>query len=164
MTEKGLYYAKPAFFQLIRDLGGQWNDHKHRPLVCLVHSTENPDLYWAIPMGKLDHRTDEQRERLNRYLSYPTSDLRSCYYHVGRTTARSIFFITDAVPIIDKYIDTPHLGNDKKPYLIKNPNLVRDLNYKLLRILHFESQSRNYFRQHISDIKDYLLNELANGK
>lgn len=56
MIERGLYYANDELRELVRTIGGEWNDKKQRPIVCLVRSTENADLYWAIPMGKLDHR------------------------------------------------------------------------------------------------------------
>ena len=57
MIERGLYYATPDFAQMIRSVGGSWNDTKHRPLVCLVKSNENEHLYWAIPM-LLPYRAD----------------------------------------------------------------------------------------------------------
>lgn len=56
MIERELYYASADLGELIRGLGGTWNDTKHRPIVCLVKSLEWEGLYWAIPMGKLNHR------------------------------------------------------------------------------------------------------------
>ena len=160
MVEKGLYYATSDFSQLIKKTGGTWNDTKHRPIVCLIKSQEDNNLYWAIPMGKLNHRDVKQKERLDKYLSLPTNDIRSCYYHVGRTTSKSIFFISDAIPITDKYIAEEHLGADKKHYIIKNPNLIAELERKLFRILSVENSENNHFRQHISDVKAHLLSEL----
>ena len=86
--------------------------------------------------------------------------MRSCYYHLGRTTNKSIFFISDAIPITDKYILEEHKGSDNNPYEIKNPILLNSLCYKLNRILNFEASNQNYFRQHITDIKNYLIQEL----
>lgn len=160
MIEKGLYYAKDEFGSLIRSLGGQWNDTKHRPIVCLLKSSENDQLYWAIPMGKYNHRNTSQIERLNRYLSLPERDIRSCYYHVGRTTAQSIFFISDAVPITDKYILETHNGADGKHYIIRNRRLIAELQRKLLRLLSVENSNNNHFRQHISDVKRFLIEEI----
>lgn len=40
-----MYYITEDFKQLIRNLGGEWNDQKKRPIVCLMQSTEHPDLY-----------------------------------------------------------------------------------------------------------------------
>lgn len=163
MIEKGLYYATQDFAELIKSLGGEWNDPKHRPIVCLVKSTENDNLYWAIPMGNWKHRTPEQQTRLNYYLNLPSSDIRSCYYHLGRTTNQSIFFISDAIPIIDKYIDSEHVGADRKHFVIKNQNLITELERKLFRILAIENANKNHFRQHITDVKNQLLSELENN-
>lgn len=160
MIERGLYYATADFAALIKSLGGEWNDTKHRPIVCLVKSTEDEHLYWAIPMGNLKHRTPDQQKRIDFYLNLPSNDIRSCFYHVGRTTNRSIFFISDAIPIIDKYIDGEHVGSDKLHYVIKNPKLISELERKLFRILAVENADKNHFRQHITDVKLRLLAEL----
>lgn len=160
MIERGLYYATSSFQKMIQSAGGTWNDTKHRPIVCLIKSREHNRLYWAIPMGKLNHRNLQQQKRLNFYLNLPERDIRSCYYHIGRTTAKSIFFISDAIPITDKYIDGVHVGADNQHYIIKNPKLISELERKLLRILSMEHSKNNYFRQHITDVKNYLLSEL----
>lgn len=160
MIERGLYYPKSEFGEMIRSLGGTWNDTKHRPIVCLIESSECPGLYWAIPMGKLNHRDQEQQARLEWYMNLPSQDIRSCYYHVGRTTTRSIFFISDAIPITEKYIDAIHTGGDNKHYIIKNANLAAELERKLFRILSVENSRNNHFRQHITDVKNHLITEL----
>ena len=160
MIERGLYYATQDFSTMIQNVGGTWNDTKHRPIVCLIKSTEDEDLYWAIPMGKMNHRDQTQQSRLNYYLNLPARDIRSCYYHVGRTTAQSIFFISDAIPITDKYIDGVHVGADNKHFIIKNQKLIAELERKLFRILSVENSRKNSFRQHITDVKSYLLAEL----
>ncbi len=161
MIERGLYYATSDFAQMIKSLGGTWNDTKHRPIVCLIRSSENPDLYWAIPMGKLNHRDESQQKRLDFYLNLPERDIRSCYYHIGRTTSKSIFFISDAIPITDKYIAGTHVGADNRHFIIKNNKLAAELERKLLRILSVENTMKNSFRQHITDVKEHLLQELA---
>lgn len=161
MIERGLYYTTLDFAQMVKNAGGQWNDTKHRPIVCLVKSKECDDIYWAIPMGNYHHRTQEQIERLDRFLAYPERDIRSCFYHVGRTTNKSIFFVSDAVPITERYIAEEHLDKNKNHYIIKNPNLISELQRKLFRLLSVENSRPNYFRQHISDVKKYLLLELG---
>ena len=160
MIEHGLYYAAPNFSLLVQSIGGVWNDTKHRPIVCLIRSSESPDLYWAIPMGNYKHRTEEQKKRLDYYLTLPERDIRSCYYHLGRTTNHSIFFISDAIPITDKYIASEHLASNKQHYIIKNPKLISELKRKLFRILSVENSKKNCFRQHITGIKEKLLKEL----
>lgn len=161
MIEQGLYYAATDFKKMIQFVGGTWNDTKHRPIVCLVKAAENERLYWAIPMGKLNHRDISQKKRLDFYLNLPERDIRSCYYHIGRTTSQSIFFISDAIPITDKYIDGIHTGADKQHYIIKNQKLISELRRKLFRILSVENSKNNCFRQHITDVKNHLLKELG---
>ena len=51
MFKNGMYFGDAALYELIRKLGGQWNDAKERPIVCLLPAKENPNLYWAIPVG-----------------------------------------------------------------------------------------------------------------
>lgn len=159
MIEKGLYYADENYYQLIRNIGGEWSDKKHRPIVCLIKANNSDNIYWAVPMGKLNHRDNKQITRINTYMNYPTRDIRSCFYHIGRTTTQSIFFISDVIPISDKYIKETHLGADNNHFIIKNKKLISDLERKLKRILKYESQNPNFFRQHITDVEKYLLNE-----
>ena len=160
MIERGLYYATSEFGEMIRRVGGTWNDTKHRPIVCLVKSSEHEGLYWAIPMGKWNHRDSVQQDRLNFYLNLPEKDIRSCYYHIGRTTSQSIFFISDAIPITDKYIDSIHTGGDHKHFVIKNKKLIAELERKLFRILSVENSKQNSFRQKITAVKEHLIAEL----
>jgi len=164
MIEKGMYYAVDNFYSIIKELGGVWGDTKHRPLLCLIESQEQNGLYWAIPMGLLKHRDKNASDRIYEFISMPDNDLRSCYYHIGRTTNKSIFFISDVIPIIDKYIDSPHLGFDNSHFILKNKPLILELERKLNRILAFENTKNNHFRQHITDIKKYLINELQENK
>lgn len=162
MKEKGMYFGKESIYQKIRDLGGVWNDSKERPIVCLLESTERKGLYWAIPVGNWNHRDESKKQRIQKYLDSPESDLRSCYYHVARTTVKSIFFISDVIPITKEYIERDYLGYNKEHFVIKNPKLIEQLNHKLTRILSFENINNNYFRQHITSLKNSLIDELNN--
>lgn len=165
MIKHGIYFGKKAFYKIIRDIGGEWNDSKERPIVCLLKLSENDKIYWAIPMGNFDHRDDNAKNRIEKFLSYSNRDIRSCYYHIGNTDVRSIFFISDAVPITDKYIDRDYIGKyTNTQYVIKNKKLISELERKLKRILSWENSRQNYFRQHITDIKNYLLEELSSGQ
>lgn len=158
MIEQGLYFSTADFHHLVRSCGGEWADTKDRPLVCLVRALDNPQICWAIPMGDMAHRTQEQRSRIERYLSLPSRDIRSCYYHIAMTDKESLFFISDTVPITDKYIERAYLvGNN--PYVIKNKNTCNELRRKLARILSFEKHRPNGFRQHITAIKEALIAE-----
>lgn len=91
MKEGMIYFVKSEFYEIIRMIGGEWNDNKKRPVVCLFKLKERDDLYWAIPMGDWHHRDQVHKQRIIRYVNLSENDLRSCYYHVGRTTGKSIF-------------------------------------------------------------------------
>lgn len=159
MIEHGIYFGKESFYELIRSVGGQWNDSKERPIVCMIKSKSQDGLYWAIPIGNWNHRSKEAKERITRYLNYPIDDLRSCYYHVGNTDVRSIFFISDIVPITEPYIEREYIDKySKQIYVIKNKPLLAELERKISRILSFEHERPNYFRQHITDIRNALIN------
>lgn len=160
MKEKSIYFAQKDIYEKIRNAGGEWNDKKDRPIICLIESIEKKGLFWAIPMGMYNHRDRQAVERLNKYLNFPSDDIRSCFYHVGNTTTKSIFFISDVIPITDKYIGKEYLGHNKQLYTIKNKKLISELKRKLNRVLSFENSKPNYFRQHITDIKAILISEL----
>lgn len=155
IEEHKIYFAKKEFYQLIRNVGGVWNDSKERPLVCLL-KIDNTDIFWAIPMGNWDHRDDKAKERIQNYLSKNKKDIRSCYYHLGNTNEKSIFFISDVVPITLEYIERGYNVGQSITYEIKNPNLISELIRKLKRILRFEEQKANCFRQHITNLKNEL--------
>lgn len=153
-----MYFATDEFYDLIRDCGGEWNDKKERPLVCLL-KFNNEDIYWAIPVGNWNHRDDKAKDRIISYINKDKKQLSSCFYHIGNTTVKSIFFISDAVPISDKYIKSEYLGYDDNIYIISNNKLKEQLLIKLKRILRQEELHPNYFRQHITDIKNKLIQE-----
>ncbi len=169
ITEKGIYYAKNEFYQLIRDVGGTWNDGKFRPLVALIPSNEHPEIYWAIPMGDYDHRDDGAKKRIRSFLDRGPKDISSCFYHVGKTDKKTIFFISDAVPITFKYIEREYFvgsGSNVRQYVIKNKALISELERKLGRIISFErdylkSQGHPKFRQHMLSIHEKLLSEIS---
>ncbi|EEY35930.1 hypothetical protein [Pseudoleptotrichia goodfellowii] len=155
----GVYFAKKEFYQKIKEVGGEWNDTKERPVVCLF-KIDNSDIYWAIPMGNFNHRDEKAKRRLKNFLECDKKDIRSCFYHIGKTTVESIFFISDVIPIIDKYIEKKYLIYNSEHYIIKNRKLIEELERKLRRILFYESINPNFFRQHITDIKNKLIEEI----
>lgn len=161
MIKNGMYFAKQDIYDLIRSLGGTWNDSKERPLVCIIESKEINGLYYAIPLGNYEHRNPQAKKRIQQYLDLPESKIESCYYHVGNTTVKSIFFISDVIPITDKYIEREYTNYfSNQIHEIKNKKLITELERKVSRILAWEKGKPNYFRQHISDVKDALIKEL----
>lgn len=161
MKENIIYFGDSKFYNIIRSVGGVWNDTKDRPIVCLLKLSENDKLFWAVPIGNWGHRDGAAKARIQKYMSYDDKDIRSCYYHIGKTDVTSIFFISDVVPITDKYIVREYINKyTGLPYIIKNKMLLSELQRKLKRILYWENANPNVFRQHITDVKEYLIKEL----
>lgn len=166
INEKGIYFAKNDFYQIIKDVGGEWTDTKFRPLVALIKSSDHPDIYWAIPMGDYEHRDSNAKKRIKSFMSRSEKDIASCFYHIGRTDKKSIFFISDVVPITLNYIERKYLvGPNKQQYIIKNKKLIQELERKVGRIISFEkdytkSKGQPKFRQRILDVHSYLLKEV----
>ncbi|MDD6482337.1 MAG: hypothetical protein PUF65_08775 [Lachnospiraceae bacterium] len=161
MQEHGLYIIKKDFLQLVRDIGGDcdcYNGNK-RPIYCCIKDNLIEGLYWAIPTSDISHRTDAQKSYYQKCLELPNKDLRSCYYHIGKTTKEALYKISSCYPIIEKYIDH-EFSSCGKHVIIRRAETVNELERKLKRILAFESRKPNYFPQHITDIKNYLINEL----
>jgi hypothetical protein len=158
MELNAMYFGKTELYNIIRNVGGTWNDSKERPIVCLL-KIDDTDIYWAVPVGNWEHRDEAAKTRIKNYLNRPSDNISSCYYHLGNTTTKSIFFISDVIPITDKYIEREYLGRNKSVYIIKNKKLLQELKRKLQRILYYEDKNPNYFRQHITDVKTYLLKE-----
>ena len=162
MNSHSIYFGKDEIYEKIRNLGSKWNDSKERPIVCLVESKKHKGIFWAIPIGNLNHRDAEAQRRIQDYINRDSKSITSCYYHVGNTNVKSIFFISDVIPITKKYIDRGYTGANNQTYVIKNKVLLSELERKLTRILNYELANPNYFRQHITDILNELIKENKN--
>ncbi|MBR1721651.1 MAG: hypothetical protein IJ727_04075, partial [Treponema sp.] len=92
----------------------------------------------------------------NAYISKDKSDLRSCYYHIGKTTKPALFKISSCFPITEEYVDHEYTSCGKV-VVLKNKELLSELERKLRKILAFESTRPNYFPQHITNIRNALL-------
>lgn len=165
MVEHGLYIIKREFFELIHNFGGDcdYNNGEKRPVYCCLKDKYINGLYWAIPTSDITHRSNEQRKYYEECLEKPDNDLRSCYYHIGRTTKEALYKISSCFPITEKYVDYEY-SSCGQHVVIRRADTVKEIERKLKRILAFETRKPNYFQQHITDIKNYLINELTNDK
>lgn len=161
MKEHGLYLVKKEFLELIHTIGGDCDGISgyKRPVYCCIKDNKIPKLYWAVPTSDLSHRNNEQKEYYYKCLSKPDHDLRSCYYHIGRTTKEALYKISSCYPITESYIDR-EFSSCGKHVVVRKAETINEIERKLKRILAFEARNPNYFKQHITDIKSYLLSEL----
>ncbi len=161
MKEHGLYIIKKEFLELVHKLGGDsdYDNGNKRPVYCCIKDNRIDGLYWAIPTSNIDHRNGKQKAYYEKCIEMPERDLRSCYYHIGRTTKEALYKVSSCYPITEKYIDY-EFSSCGKHVVIRRAETVRELERKLKRILAFETRKPNYFRQHITDIKEYLVEEM----
>jgi hypothetical protein len=161
IVQNGLYFLKSSYKTIVELAGGHFSDQKLRPVVALLPSNFDISIFWAIPLGNYDHRNDAQKKRIQFFLNCPSYDIRSCFYHVGNTDKKSIFFISDIIPITLSEIERQYLVGKFGHYVIKNNNLKNELQRKLRRILSFEqskleSTGHYYFRQNIFGVYESL--------
>ena len=161
MKESGLYVIKKEFFDLIRAEGGQWDDEdcSKRPTYCCIKDRNIEGLYWAIPTSDLSHRNPQQIQKYQKYIDLPKTDNRWAYYYIGRTNKPALFKISSCFPIIEKYIHHEFTVEDEH-LIVTNPNTIQEINKRFRKILSIESRKPNIFVQHITDIKERLIEEL----
>lgn len=85
MKENGFYLLKDEYVTTVNNLGGKYLDTKERPIYCCIRDNQIDGLYWAIPTSDISHRSQSQMEKIEKYCSLPSKDIRSCYYHIGET-------------------------------------------------------------------------------
>ena len=166
MKEHGLYIIKKEFFDLVHNVIGGDCDYINgdkRPIYCCIKDKKIEGLYWAIPTSDINHRNEGQKDYYETCLEKPIDDIRSCYYHMGRTTKEAIYKISSCYPITKKYIDHEFVSCGKH-VVIRKSETVSEIERKLRRILAFEFRRPNYFPQHITDIRNYLINELKKNE
>lgn len=161
MNENGFYLIKNEFVDLINNtIGGSYNDSKQRPIYCCIKDNKLDGIYWAIPTSDLSHRSSKQISKYERFINLPNKDIRSCYYHIGHTNRPALFKISNVFPVTDKYIIREYISNNK-PLVMKNKTDIATIRKKVLRILSYENQHINKLEQHITDIKNYLIDEMS---
>lgn len=161
MIENGLYVIKRELLEIINNLGGDCDivNGNKRPVFCCLKDNKVDGLYWAIPTSDLSHRDDGQKEYYEFCLECPDNDLRSCYYHIAKTTKDALYKISSCYPVTEKYIDHPFITNNVHVIMQKQDD-IDEIRRKFKRILAMEFRKINYFPQHISDIRSYLIKEL----
>ena len=108
IEKNGIYFVS-GIKELVQSVEGQFEDKKERPIVALLQSVEHPEIFWAIPVGAITHRNQSQLNRIQSFIDCPKDDIRSCFYHIGNTNIKSLFFISDVFPITSDYITRKYL-------------------------------------------------------
>ncbi|MCL2500788.1 MAG: hypothetical protein FWE90_10725 [Defluviitaleaceae bacterium] len=155
MTQSGFYKLSQRYIDLINDSGGSYKDNKERPVYCCMQDKYYPDIFWAIPTSSISQRPQKQLERIKQLCALPDRDIRSCYYHIGHTNRPAIFKISNTLPVTEAYIDGEYTSQGRH-LILRNKNLITEIERKLSRILFDESLHPNKYEQRISTIYNFL--------
>ena len=156
MIENGFYKVKREFIELINSLGGVYTDTKSRPIFCCFEDKEIKNLFWAIPTSDYSHRSPKQKAKIDRYCNLEKRDIRYSYYHVAYTNRKAIYRISNCFPVTDKYIEGPYTSQGRHLTLGSQKNIAI-IRSKLSRILLREKHYPNNWEQHITSIKNFLI-------
>lgn len=159
MIENGFYKVKQEYYDLIRKIGGIYNDNKSRPIYCCIEDNKVPGLFWAIPTSDYSHRTPDQKLKYEYFEALAKKDIRYAWYFVGHTNIKAVYRISSCLPITDKYIDCPYESQGVH-LILRDKNDILAIRKKLGIILITEKMHPNKFEQHITDIKSLLIQEL----
>lgn len=161
MVENGFYKITAEFVEMINRLGGRYADQKERPVFCCIEDKYVKSLFWAIPTSDISHRSPAQISKIQAWCK--ESGIRSAYYHIGYTNRPAIYRISSCFPITDKYVDGEYISQGVH-LVLKNKNEIAVIRQKLNRILFDESVHPNKYEQHITDMRNYLVQEIAADK
>lgn len=163
MIENGFYKVRQEYIDLIKSLGGKYKDAKERPIFCCMEDRHIKNLFWAIPTSDLSHRSPKQLKKINEFCSLSEKDIRWSYYFIGHTNRPALYRISNCFPIIDKYIDSEYTSQNRQ-LILKKQEDIKIIRKKLSRILITENKHNNKFEQHITDIKNFIIEELTEVK
>ena len=147
-----IYHIKDEFFDKINDNGLMINHEngKARPTYFTI---KDKDILWFIPLSsKVDKYQKIINTKISKYgncRSIMISDI---------ANKKSVILIQNAFPVLEKYIDHPHIV-DGKP--LKVINTLKDeilSNFKYL--IELKKSGRNLFFTDIDKIKEKMLEEL----
>ena len=158
MVESGFYKIKDEYFELIAKLGGTYGDRKTRPIYCCMRDASHPYIYWGIPTSDVSHRTPKAMDRIKWFCALPGRDIRSCYYHIGKTNRPAIFKISSALPLSEKYVDGEYTSQGSH-LILRDKTQIKQISRKLARILFDEKTHPDKYEQHMTSIKEYIIRE-----
>ena len=155
ITIHGIYILDSSYYDLIKDIGVPWNDPFIHPVFCFKQLLESEDIYWMFPLTSFKEYVEEGNysDKVLEYIQKPESDIQSCFYHIAKTNRRSIFLISEALPVPKDFIKSRYRGFSE----VKNKSALFEIDRKFDRILKFERTTPNFTKTHITDTFEYMI-------
>lgn len=148
-----LYHIKDEYFDVINDKHVLVNHEKghSRPTYFTVR---DKDILWFIPISsKVDKYESIIKKKIDKY--------GECSSIMIATIAnkRVAILIQNAFPILEKYIDHPHIVDGKPLKVIST--LKNKILYNFKHLLELKNEGINLFFTDIDNIKEIMLTELS---
>ena len=148
-----LYHIKDEYFDVINDKHVLVNHEKghSRPTYFTVR---DKDILWFIPISsKVDKYESIIKKKIDKY--------GECSSIMIATIAnkRVAILIQNAFPILEKYIDHPHIVDGKPLKVIST--LKNKILYNFKHLLELKNEGINLFFTDIDNIKEIMINELS---
>ena len=149
-----IYHIKDEFFDKINDKGLMIN-HENGRARPTYFTIKDKDILWFIPLSsKVDKYQTIIDKKIKKYGSCRSIMISEI------ANKPSVILIQNAFPVLEKYIDHPHIV-DGKP--LKVIDTLKDEilnNFKYL--MELKKSGRNLFFPDIDRIKEIMLEELNN--
>ena len=146
-----IYHIKDEFFDKINDKGLMIN-HENGHSRPTYFTIKDKDILWFIPLSsKIFKYQPIIEKKVKKYGSCKSIMIREI------ANKKSVILLQNAFPILEKYIDHPHIINGKP---VKVVNTLKDEilnNFKYL--LSLKKQGKNLFFADIDKIKEIMLKE-----
>lgn len=147
-----IYHIKDEFFDKVNDknlMSNHENGHA-RPTYFTI---KDKDILWFIPLSsKIDKYEKIINNKILKYGSCRTIMIRKI------ADKDSVILLQNAFPILEKYIDHPHILNGKplKVVDVLKNEILDNFKYMLIS----KKQGLNLFFPDIDKIKEIMLDEL----
>ena len=150
-----IYHIKDEFFDKINDKGLMIN-HENGRARPTYFTIKDKDILWFIPLSsKVDKYQTIIDKKIKKYGSCRSIMISEI------ANKPSVILIQNAFPILEKYIDHPHIVDGKPLRVIDTLKDEILNNFKYL--MELKKSGRNLFFPDIDRIKEIMLDELKNN-
>ena len=149
-----IYHIKNEFFDKINDKGLMIN-HENGRARPTYFTIKDKDILWFIPLSsKVDKYQAIIDQKIKKYGSCRSIMISEI------ANKPSVILIQNAFPVLEKYIDHPHIVDGKPLRVIDTLKEEILNNFKYL--MELKKSGRNLFFPDIDRIKEIMLEELNN--
>lgn len=149
-----IYHIKDDYFTKVNDKGLMIN-HENGHSRPTYFTIKDNDILWLIPLSS-------KIEKYKRIIDNKEKKYGSCKTIMIREIAGkdSVILLQNAFPILEKYIDHPHIINGKPLKVIDT--LKEEILNNFKYMLSMKKEGRNLFFSDIDKLKEIMMSENNN--